>query len=516
MKKILFFIVLMGLFILSNRLQSQCVTCQYNTASTSSSSAIGYGSHAQGLYTFAAGLYSEALPNGSMTIGSLLKATGEGQYAIILGLGFSEQSKLINNIPNSIMMGCKSTKPTFFISESNTNISNQDKTGKIGIGNVTAPDAKLHLKADDGEAAAMLIEPNNWLSGESASLALGSLEYGISSDKNKGFVFASSLDYRFLDGRVGIGAFFNDDIEAKVHIKCAREEDADLFIEPYKYEVVGEGESWQASLFLGTKEHGVMAHENFGLVFDSEKDFIFNEGTVKMSGLHLTTGTTTQAGNVLVCMGPDGEAVWQDPFESIPQLWTENVNNDIYRMSKVGIGTDNPNTALELSKDLTNGGSVGIGISSKNDISWFVGINNDIFNSTDLIIGDYNELLTTNTPSIAIKSDGSVGIGTYETANYKLAVDGKIITEEVMIKLSEDWPDYVFEPSYNLMGLNDLESYIISNQHLPGVPDKTSINENGLAVGEMEAILLKKIEELTLYIIEQQKQIDSMKKQIEN
>ena len=106
-----------------------------------------------------------------------------------------------------------------------------------------------------------------------------------------------------------------------------------------------------------------------------------------------------------------------------------------------------------------------------------------------------------------------VGIGVMppETSKYKLFVTGGILTEEVLIKLQSDWADFVFDKDYKLRSLIEVEQFIKDNKHLPDVPSASDVKENGIAVGEMNAILLQKIEELMLYVIEQQKQIDLLK-----
>jgi len=71
-------------------------------------------------------------------------------------------------------------------------------------------------------------------------------------------------------------------------------------------------------------------------------------------------------------------------------------------------------------------------------------------------------------------------------------------------------------PSYNLMPLKELEQYILQNKHLPDVPTQDEISKNGIDVYEMNAVLLKKVEELTLYVIEQQKQIVELENEIKN
>lgn len=101
-------------------------------------------------------------------------------------------------------------------------------------------------------------------------------------------------------------------------------------------------------------------------------------------------------------------------------------------------------------------------------------------------------------------------------SNYKLAVGGKAIAEEFVIKLQTNWPDYVFEDTYKLPSLLEVERYIRENKHLPELPSAQEVQQNGLTLGEMNALLLKKIEELTLYVIDLKKEsIESQKKMAE-
>ncbi len=98
---------------------------------------------------------------------------------------------------------------------------------------------------------------------------------------------------------------------------------------------------------------------------------------------------------------------------------------------------------------------------------------------------------------------GSVGIGTINTQGYKLAVAGNIIAEEVKVKLQGQWPDYVFGKDYPLISLTETQKYIQENKHLPEVPSAKEMEKNGINLSEMNMLLLKKIEELTLHLIEQ-------------
>lgn len=109
---------------------------------------------------------------------------------------------------------------------------------------------------------------------------------------------------------------------------------------------------------------------------------------------------------------------------------------------------------------------------------------------------------------------GNVGIGTAAIADHKLAVGGTIIAEKVRVKLQSNWPDYVFQKDYQLPSLEEVKAFIQKNNHLPGVPSAAVVEKEGLDLGNNQAILLKKIEELTLYLIEQNNQIEEMKKEI--
>jgi hypothetical protein len=104
---------------------------------------------------------------------------------------------------------------------------------------------------------------------------------------------------------------------------------------------------------------------------------------------------------------------------------------------------------------------------------------------------------------------GSIVAG---SSAYKLAVTGKVICEEVKVKLSGNWPDYVFSPEYKRPTLNELETFIKANRHLPNIPAAAEVEQNGMEVGDMQKKMMEKIEELTLYIIDLKKEIDELKK----
>jgi hypothetical protein len=97
-------------------------------------------------------------------------------------------------------------------------------------------------------------------------------------------------------------------------------------------------------------------------------------------------------------------------------------------------------------------------------------------------------------------------------SGYRLALGGKAICEELKVQLAANWPDYVFGENYSLMPINELEQYVKTEKHLPGVPSAESIGKaEGFEVGEMQRIAMEKIEELTLYIFELKREIDQLK-----
>jgi len=102
-----------------------------------------------------------------------------------------------------------------------------------------------------------------------------------------------------------------------------------------------------------------------------------------------------------------------------------------------------------------------------------------------------------------------------QPSTYNLFVEKGIITEKVKVSLVNEWSDIVFSEKYNLMPINELETFISTNNHLPGFPDESKICQTGYDLVEMDALLLSKIEELTLYIIELKEENEKLKSSID-
>lgn len=126
---------------------------------------------------------------------------------------------------------------------------------------------------------------------------------------------------------------------------------------------------------------------------------------------------------------------------------------------------------------------------------------------------------STRANAFTVFSNGDIGIGTTDTHGYRLAVNGdlgikgEIEAEEIQV-FTPLWSDFVFSDDYKLMNLEDLDKYINKNNHLPGIPTNSEISKNGISLGYMNSLLLQKIEELTLYIIDQNIKIKELEEEI--
>lgn len=189
-------------------------------------------------------------------------------------------------------------------------------------------------------------------------------------------------------------------------------------------------------------------------------------------------------------------------------------SNGATATGKVGIGNvTNPQAKLHMLSDSNEDAGLILEPSnktSKKAFLQFYDTNHKIeVSKGGMNITSYNDLLDINARSI--KMMGRVGINTdnnftgdYE---YTLAVKGGILTSEVYVKEVDEWHDYVFAKEYTLMPLNELENYVKDQKHLPDVPSESEVVDNGYNLVDMDGILLKKIEELTLYTIDLQRQL---------
>ncbi|MCB0606816.1 MAG: hypothetical protein H6562_01690 [Lewinellaceae bacterium] len=161
--------------------------------------------------------------------------------------------------------------------------------------------------------------------------------------------------------------------------------------------------------------------------------------------------------------------------------------------------------------DVTAGSNISAGnsLSAVNDLS----VGDDATIGGDAAVGNDVTAGGDITAGQHIFANGNVAIGTTSMpGSHRLYVAGSMICTEAKVALQTNWPDYVFEKDYQKPDLKEWERFITENKHLPGVPSAQQVRENGgIELGETQRVLLEKIEELTLIVIEQQKQIDALK-----
>ncbi len=198
----------------------------------------------------------------------------------------------------------------------------------------------------------------------------------------------------------------------------------------------------------------------------------------------------------------------------------------ITKDGNVGIGTDSPTAKLEV-LGMANNAAIILGEENfiafkraSGHLVYGVGHENGEFTigrsenlgSTagtpiNIATGAYTIRFSQGTTErMRIADNGNVGIGTTNPGSYSLAVKGKIRAEE--IKVDTGWADYVFKEDYNLPTLEEVEKHINEKGHLINIPSAEEVEANGIQLGEMNKLLLEKIEELTLYTLAQQKLLD--------
>ena len=205
---------------------------------------------------------------------------------------------------------------------------------------------------------------------------------------------------------------------------------------------------------------------------------------------------------------------------------TFNITND----GKVGVGTAIPAAKLDVTKQnsATNEEHLRLGQYGSGDAT--IRFVTGFFPFRQYMMGvdqsDGNKFKISTTTSIESIASGNIAsfhpagglsLGTTNLpTGYDLAVDGKIISEGVNIRLSQNWPDYVFAKNYHLKSLEEVETYILKNQHLPNIPSAEEMKKEGLSVESSSILMMEKIEELTLYLIDQQKQLKRQEQEIGN
>ncbi|MBI2275707.1 MAG: hypothetical protein HYU70_18085 [Bacteroidetes bacterium] len=186
----------------------------------------------------------------------------------------------------------------------------------------------------------------------------------------------------------------------------------------------------------------------------------------------------------------------------------------ILNNGNVGIGNSSPASKLVISNTGANGLEINPvnGLNGGTDI---ISYNRNTSAYTPLqMVGSNFMFGTSSVPNgISLLNNGNVGVG-ITSPSEKLSVNGNVSAKKIIVTQT-GWSDYVFDKGYPLRSLSSLESYINQNKHLPEVPSAKEVEEKGVSVGDNQALLLKKIEELTLYMIELHKENIVMREEVQ-
>ncbi|MDD3322821.1 MAG: hypothetical protein PHS59_15390 [Paludibacter sp.] len=274
---------------------------------------------------------------------------------------------------------------------------------------------------------------------------------------------------------------------------------------------------------IGTKTSATKATVSGTLTVDAlgQSVNMYSEG-IRLGAASNGYSIVTFAANPAVASGVQANQWWvgKDGRDNGFNIWG-NSPGDVFHVlpsGNVGIGTIAPSGKLDVNGELFIGsGSVNLNTTKiflRNPIgkTWAISSGANMISENNFSI--YNWTNNTSSPLLQINETGNVKIGTSATSptDELLTVFGVIHAKEVQVDLTGSLADFVFHPSYTLMPLNEVEQYVNVNSHLPEMPSAAEVSKNGLNMGEMQNKLLQKIEELTLYVIEQQKRIEMLEK----
>lgn len=287
-----------------------------------------------------------------------------------------------------------------------------------------------------------------------------------------------------------------------------------------------------------TVEAGSAAGVNQGLVINSAHAYGTGQGTAGSAlvfSRNRTTDISYLAAQAQIVGGNMNETTSTGGILSFYTNTPSTILTEAMRidaLQRVGIGTVSPTTQLEVSSatgtaeiniarfnNSTNGyySAFAAAGSASNVPSWSSGSQIVEFYANPIgkgIIDSYQSPLVFQTgrnDRMMIDNAGNVGINTSDTKTYKFAVNGSAIATSITVKLYANWPDYVFKKDYKLPSLSEVKTYIDQNQHLPEMPSEAEVIKDGINLGEMVKLQTKKIEELTLYLIEKDKEIKDLK-----
>ena len=242
------------------------------------------------------------------------------------------------------------------------------------------------------------------------------------------------------------------------------------------------------------------------------QDFNSNNGTIQFLN---TDGTPTHH---MTHLNFNGGLLMIQKLPATHFDWVMDING------RVGMGTTAPETKLHINGGSTpgevlrlDGTNTQMLLAENNVTKGFFNLTGDDVKIGTLASNDNGRFIIrlNGGDRMFVHPDGRLSVGTATPATgYMLSVNGKIISEEVRVELDVNWPDYVFKPGYKLPSLKQVENFIQKNHHLQGIPSAQQVKNEGIELGDMNKRLLEKVEELTLYLIQQNKKIETLENKV--
>lgn len=481
----------------------------YNSqASGNYSTALGYAATAGGIYSLSMGLNTTASASTAFAIGQNVQATQPGTFvigkyvtasasnALVFGVGYSSTALLTNSIPNSIMFGAYSSTPSITIRQ----VAASNAIALVGVG-TTDPKQLLHING------------NTLLSGTNNSLLFGPTtisstnlngNFGIRYINNSGLHFykpavgssiaVNNILYIRDSGNIGIGT---NNPETKLHVSGDTKTTnltATENVQAGSLTTVGTIQGRTLTITGATQTNTLTTTGN------AQVGSLTTNGVVQASSLNILGASIM---NTLIAGGSIQAASFSTngTIQSLSSRTGSLIVSDNVTFSRLG----GSNKVLVINSN----GDVGTEnyTSFQDNLGDHKALQNINLNGKLIVNG------ASSTAGLFVATNGNIGIGTTSPAQ-KLAVNGNIRAKEIKVETA-NWPDYVFDNTHELMPLEQVEDYIKQNGRLPEIPSAQEVAENGVNLGEINALLLKKIEELTLYLIQQQTTINELKTKID-
>jgi hypothetical protein len=456
-----------------------------------------------------------------------------------------------------------------------SNIGNSVSSGKVGIG-VNDPEARLEIN-HNGSIGGTFNPTASYLtitSGDNNKLIFDSNEIYSVNSLNLGTGYSSDFKFRNVDangnenlmtikssGKIGIGTtaptaklqvYHTGTLGGKYNPASAY-----LMLTDDANTMVMDGNEiyTNGNLFFGSADASHIYFRNVNATEAEELMIIRNTGNVGIGTVdpesRLEVNHTGTLGgkfdpesayltltNDTITMAMDGNEIYTNHnlifgsdynrhiyFRNINESGAEDLMT-VRSSGKVGIGSTNPVSRLDIEDANTMAGKLDPSMAilklgdaniqmlfDGNEITTNHGLNLSSSYTHDMTFK--NADANGSEELMRIKANGNVGIGTNDP-QAKLAVEGGIIANSVKVVVDIAHPDYVFESDYELRSIAELKDFITENKHLPNVPSAQEVEENGgIEVGEMQTKLLEKIEELTLYLIQQNEKIEAQQQRID-